>query len=1194
MRKHIFLAVFLFYILFNANSLFASVPSVQLLSERFRTEWNWVEYRVTLINTSSEIVFNPEIGYYAKDDMLAADIDFSTWLYPVTTSVVLVESSSVIKLKVNAVVLPGDTVEIHFRIHKEDEWVAWNSSQDWSYQHNENVVEPHYFMTVYDDYNNLLWGFDPYGGKKNAEVVLWNERGVNAVIERYAGDTSEVVPAGRFWLFKETPLSEKERAILEQNGIVQHSVGRLQGKDVILFKSDTVVPKALLDSVLVSFYNAIPVNDTTQLNLDIGYNNVGDTLSLNVGCWPDVDIGTCIDIVESCGGDSIEYARNVVLTQMPLDSVQCVETNRDVYFISLQHEGAPLNDNARNAINLSSIQNTPEFLAAMNEQQTTTEWLKDVDYTGEGIVVGVYDDGIDFDHPDFQELDSNDSIRIRKIDSLEYYGLNKKGFKKGENRWRWHGTGVAGIIGGNGANSENRKYRGIAPKVHFFINKGSTNWQIGHVVNHSHTDDSLGRGFYGQDAYVIDRAVFENWKSDCSKNIKSDDCVEGDTLAKAVVYGAANNGGMIPQYDNLVGYHSILANSKNAITVGNITSKEGVRFYTSSMGPTWDGRIKPDVMAPGATSEMLVDENHPFELMIDYIKLFRAGVSNPFINLDFKDNNLVEDLANQTSPYREISYASGAVNGYAFRVEEKRPNNSNIICGWKLNHGDSIYSTDTLEIRVKVSKGVVADKKLYGNVYFGLNDTAFYNPNNGKDESWYKSIRTIWNVDSSFMITRVPLSIQAKAFCAYYVRLDFGFVKGVITPFSCRNSVCGYAHLSDGGASESAPQVSGLAALMYQKFKKMTGEPLDKKSMRNSTVKSLIIHSAIDMEDSVNAHFFWNPDITAAHHDSGGYFTPYGKGPDFATGWGKIDAKSTLETIENYNGVTKEFPRFKEFEIANGMEKRWRIQVKDNPEKMRVTLVWDDAPGNYGDVVNVHNFLESKLINDLDLYLVSPSGNYYYPWRLNPLPTDFIDANGNHVDDYSSGLENIKMYDVQNAYNNCNSLDKLDSICFDHLNNVEVVDVENPESGTWYVVVRGTRISCGNNESKNAQVASIVADYELKTSKCEVIHDYSAQSSYTCVYSFDKDSYNYVVFSDSTFVGTGDTISLYDAQNSLLGKYTGASLSGKKVKVNSTKLKVVLESDKDGVQGWGFGVSKIGSVPYAALKMPFEFTGRVQ
>ena len=78
MKKHIFLTVFLFCILFNANSLFASVPSVQLLSERFRTEWNWVEYKVTLINTSPEIVFNPEICYYAKDDMLSAEVDFVT------------------------------------------------------------------------------------------------------------------------------------------------------------------------------------------------------------------------------------------------------------------------------------------------------------------------------------------------------------------------------------------------------------------------------------------------------------------------------------------------------------------------------------------------------------------------------------------------------------------------------------------------------------------------------------------------------------------------------------------------------------------------------------------------------------------------------------------------------------------------------------------------------------------------------------------------------------------------------------------------------------------------------------------------------------------------------------------------------------------------------------------------------------
>ena len=78
MKKHILLVVALLCVLLDANSLFASVPSVQLLSERFRTEWNWVEYRVALINTSPEIVFSPEIRYYAKDDMLGAEVDFVT------------------------------------------------------------------------------------------------------------------------------------------------------------------------------------------------------------------------------------------------------------------------------------------------------------------------------------------------------------------------------------------------------------------------------------------------------------------------------------------------------------------------------------------------------------------------------------------------------------------------------------------------------------------------------------------------------------------------------------------------------------------------------------------------------------------------------------------------------------------------------------------------------------------------------------------------------------------------------------------------------------------------------------------------------------------------------------------------------------------------------------------------------------
>jgi len=1180
-------SILVFFLLLCANVVFASVPSVLLLSERHRTEWNWVEYWVTLKNTSSEIVFNPEIRYYAQEAVLEATVDFSTQLYPVTATVSSVDGTSIVKLNVNGMLLSGDSVEIHFRIDKEGFQSAWNSSQDWSYQHNESVVEPHYFMVVYDGFHNLLWGFDPLHGKKNADVVLWNERGVNSVVKMYAGDTSEFIPAGRFWLFKDTPLSSKERQILEREGIMLYSVGRIQDKDVILFKSNTDVRKIYLDSVLAHFYNAIFVNDTTSLFLNESAYNTGDTLSLNVGCWPDIDIGDCIELVAGCGGRNFRYARNVVLTEMLFDSLQCIENNHDVYFTFLQHEGAPLNNSARAAINLDGTQNTAEFVSAMNDTLTTTEWLKGVDYTGEGIVVGVYEDaGVDFRHPDFQEIDSNEDMKKRSIREYDYYGYNKDSALIAVELYGngWHGTGVAGIIGGNGANSENRIYRGIAPKVHFFLGKGNPFWQVGHVVNHSHIDSVNMNGVYLDYSYIMDYAIFKNWKSDCREDSLLEACVEGDTLAKTVVYGASNSGGMygVSIHGPQKGFYSILSNSKNAITVGNITSKEGLRFRSSGMGPTWDGRIKPDVMAPGATSEIYVDENHPIELMLDYVKLYNADSAEPYLILDFGNYRLDDDSINQTSFLYDIIETPDASNGHAFRIMENRPNNPALVGAWKFNRMVRVSTTDELEARLKIVQGNIPDKRMYGNVYFGE-----------RPSSWNKTIGAVWNVDTNFVTTRIKfkkfLNPMYSQFLTYFMRLDFGLVKGVITPYSCQDDSCGYAYLSDGGTSESAPQVTGLAALMYQKFKKCTGEPLDKKSMRNSTVKSIIIHSAVDMEDSENAHFEWNPDITFANHDGNGYFTPYGKGPDFATGWGKIDAKASLETIGDYNQKTKEFPRFKEFEIANGVEKRWNVYVNGSPEKMRATLVWDDAPGIYEVVTNEHNFLDSKLMNDLDMYLVSPSGRYYYPWRLDPLPTDFIDISGNFIDNFSSGLEKIRMQDVRDAYNNCNSSNLLDSLCFDHLNNVEVVDVENPENGTWQVVVRGTRISYGNNETEAAQIASLVSDFELEKSQCQIIHDYAAQSHYECEYLFDGNSANYVTFAESTFVGTGDTISLYDASESLLGKYVADSLAGKKLKVKSTKLKVVLDSDNDGVQGWGFGVSKIESIPYSILKMPFEF-----
>lgn len=98
---------------------------------------------------------------------------------------------------------------------------------------------------------------------------------------------------------------------------------------------------------------------------------------------------------------------------------------------------------------LLELQNTPAWQSALEEKVKTTTWLSgdDYKYTGEGIIVGVYDTGIDFFNPAFLEYDVekkgyvfrrwpyNNTIGSHDLDSAIV----------GE---KIHGTKVAGVIGG--------------------------------------------------------------------------------------------------------------------------------------------------------------------------------------------------------------------------------------------------------------------------------------------------------------------------------------------------------------------------------------------------------------------------------------------------------------------------------------------------------------------------------------------------------------------------------------------------------------------------------------------------------------------------------------------------------------------------------------------------------------------------
>ena len=106
----------LIFAIITTNYAFAT-PSVQLLCERNRTETNWVDYRITLKNISSENIHNPKIHYYTANRDVIIDIDYITDRYFVIPSVTNVHESAYIEFDIQGSIAPQQLININFRIH---------------------------------------------------------------------------------------------------------------------------------------------------------------------------------------------------------------------------------------------------------------------------------------------------------------------------------------------------------------------------------------------------------------------------------------------------------------------------------------------------------------------------------------------------------------------------------------------------------------------------------------------------------------------------------------------------------------------------------------------------------------------------------------------------------------------------------------------------------------------------------------------------------------------------------------------------------------------------------------------------------------------------------------------------------------------------------------------------------------------
>lgn len=210
------------------------------------------------------------------------------------------------------------------------------------------------------------------------------------------------------------------------------------------------------------------------------------------------------------------------------------------------------------------------------------------------------------------------------------------------------------------------------------------------------------------------------------------------------------------------------------------------------------------------------------------------------------------------------------------------------------------------------------------------------------------------------------------------------------------------------GTSMAAPVVTGVVALMLEQADHLSI------SLTPAAMRALLIQTARD--------------VSGIGQSKGG--------PDFATGWGIVDARAAADLLRHSPGS-----RLLQKTLDDvGTENAWK-QTFDVPAglaELRITLAWADPASNPSDKSK-----KPGLVNDLDLRLIGPDNMEFKPWILN------------HNDPAAAAVRNGGD---------------------DSINNVEQVSVLQPQQGTWTVQVSAKKGSLVFSAQRFALAASVALD----------------------------------------------------------------------------------------------------------------------
>jgi subtilisin family serine protease len=222
-----------------------------------------------------------------------------------------------------------------------------------------------------------------------------------------------------------------------------------------------------------------------------------------------------------------------------------------------------------------------------------------VSATGEGVTVAVLDSGIDATHPDLAGQVVHRHEIVDEGTTLDPAG---------------HGTSVAGIIAGTGNASDGIR-TGLAPDAELIDVRVADKNAFGTV---SEVIAGIEYAVRETDADVLTLSL-----GTISRNRELARTVDWAVEQGVVVVTASGNRGAYRAVDQI-------GAQERAITVGATTAGLDTVAPFSAKGPTGDGRVKPDLVAPGV--DILTPRSGSDRAGVPYVRFGGTSAAAPYVS----------------------------------------------------------------------------------------------------------------------------------------------------------------------------------------------------------------------------------------------------------------------------------------------------------------------------------------------------------------------------------------------------------------------------------------------------------------------------------------------------------------------------------------------------------------------------------